>query len=60
MVIAMDYYSGHFLAIIIGFGSGHYLLNSSSASMDFFDPSSTSKTNNDDAKNKQNVNYDQI
>jgi hypothetical protein len=62
MLVVMNYYSGHFIAIVVGFGSGHYLLNSTSASLDLFDPNKALKTNDDlpTTCRTRNVNYDEI
>ena len=67
MLIAMEFYAGHFIAIIIGFGSGHYLFNSTPASFDFLDPHRTSSPILLDQEHLQkstnkrsNVNYDEI
>ena len=61
MLIVMDYYSGHFIAVIIGFGVGHYLMNSTSTSLHFVDPSKLK--HHDDLlspQNRLNLNYDAI
>ena len=67
MLVVMNYYSGHFIAIVVGFGSGHYLLNSTSVSFDLLDSNNLLKSSdnfNDDlpttSASTRNVNYDQI